>query len=111
MDYMDLAAGMQGMSQGMMSNRARQKFNAGAGGYGDLYQRYNQSNALKDRVNVKHNLDMGSDPDQTYADLKSRQRGKGGSFGGGFMKGLSIGNSAMGGGGTTGGAVNTPGGF
>lgn len=101
------AAGLQGLSQGMMSPRAAQRFNAGAGGYQDLYKRNSYAQGLaqqqaQPRINEMRrkygdllreidleSLERGQQPEQRKADPA-------GSFG----KGLSIGGKMFGGGGS-----------
>lgn len=122
MDYKEMlmhgAAGMQGMSQGMMSSRAASKFNAGAGGYQDLYKRNKSALDLaqqqaQPRINEMkrkygdllneidlESLERGQQPTQRKADPA-------GSFG----KGLGVGMKMFGGGGASAGAGGATGGI
>lgn len=113
MEYSEMlmhgAAGLQGASQGMMSPRAAQRFNAGAGGYQDLYKRNSYAQGLKEmeakpRINEmkrKYGDLLGE------IDLETLERGaqptpKKADPAGSFGKGLGIGGKMFGGGGTGG---------
>lgn len=97
------AAGLQGMSQGVMSPRMQARFNAGAGGYQDLYKRAAYTSALKEMQDKSAVNEMKRKYGDILADseLESLERGsqptpKGGSFSGGLAKGASVGASMFG---------------
>jgi hypothetical protein len=77
MDYSEMlmhgAAGLQGMSQGMMSSRAAQKFNAGSGGYGDLAKRKMWSDSLNNQRIETQQTGSPEDPDAIMAKIQARR--------------------------------------
>lgn len=118
MDYNEMlmhgAAGLQGMSQGMMSPRAAQKFNAGAGGYQDLAKRQMWADNLNEMRLERQSVGGDDDASRRLAELRARRPSQGASQflgqpsnqsapgksdpGGSFMKGLGAGASMFGGG-------------